>query len=120
MSWITTITEGFTEPVERQVVIGDSITNGWFKRITAAQRQQLVQGQRVVTKDGKAEVEVDLGANEQTKHRLVFMSACNADGTPAFAHVKEVAALPAVVCNALFKIASELNRDPTEDEAGKA
>jgi hypothetical protein len=119
MSWINSLMEGSTAPVERTVCWDGKEALGYFRRISAAERMQLVQGQRVATKNGQAEIEVDLGANEGTKHKMVFFSACNQDGTRAFASVKEVAALPGSLVHALYKHSADVNKDETEEEVGK-
>lgn len=90
-----------------------------FRLITAAERRALMNGTRVATKGGQSEIEIDLGANEATKHQMVAYSACNADGSPLFTSVKEVTKVPAVIVNQLFRHASKINQDPTETELGK-
>lgn len=91
-----------------------------FRRITAGERQRLLQGQRYVMDKagGEAQMrtEIDLSANEAQKHLLVSFSVCHPDGTPAFKNAAEVAKLEAVKVNALFEAASAVN---SEVDAGK-
>lgn len=117
-NWLSNLTEGFFTPIECEVKVGNKTTIGYFKRISAAQRQDLLRGQRVVTRGDGAEIEIELGANEASKHKLVFICACNPDGTPLFNSVREVAALGASVCNALYEAAKKVNEEGEEAAAG--
>lgn len=91
-----------------------------FRRITAGERQKLLQGQRYsMNKDGNVasmKTEIDLALNEAQKHMLVAFSVCRADGTPAFKSAAEVAKLDALKVGALYEAADEVNR---EKEPGK-
>lgn len=91
-----------------------------FRRITAGERQRLLQGQRYsMNKDGNVasmKTEIDLALNEAQKHMLVAFSVCRADGSAAFKSPAEVAKLDALKVSALYEAADELNR---EKEPGK-
>ena len=128
-NWINELLQGTEAPVERTVKWDGEEKTVFVRRITAAERVQLVQGQKVSTKakrahgekdaDSETEIEVDLGAQEGTKQKLVFFAICKEDGSKLFSSHRDVGRLPGGLVNALFKVASEVNKDETEDELGK-
>lgn len=117
--WLTDLIQGATTTFERTVKWDDEERTVHFRRITASERMQLLQGQKFLAKNGQAEVEVDLGANEGTKHRMVHFATCKPDGSRLFGSVKDVGKLPAGLVNLMFKHASEINKDADEEEVGK-
>lgn len=116
--WIDNLLDGATAPVERDVVWNGRTEKGYFRKISALQRLQLVKGQRVTAKNGQTEIELDLGAQESTKHQLVAYSLCDAEGK-SVKTAREVGELPGSLVNVLFRIASEVNKDETEETLGK-
>lgn len=118
-NWLQTFIDGNSGPVERTVRWGGQEQIGYFRRISAGERMQLVQGQKVTATNGQAEIEIDLGAQENTKHRMVFFACCKQDGSRLFDKVKDVAALDGSLVNALFKIAQDVNKDESEEDLGK-
>lgn len=86
-----------------------------FRRITAGERQRLLQGQRyTMNKDGKEasmKTEIDLALNEAQKHMLVAFSVCREDGSQVFKSAAEVAKLDALKVGALYEAADEVNRE---------
>lgn len=118
MSWVNDFLQGM-EPVKRTVKWDGQERDGYFRRISAAERQQLLAGQHVAHKGGQSEVNIDLGANERTKQQMVYFCTVNQDGSQAFDSLKAVSKAPGGLINALFKHASEVNRDESEEDLGK-
>lgn len=87
----------------------------YFRRITAGERQKLLQGQRyTMNTEGKAasmKTEIDLSLNEAQKHALVAFSVCREDGTQVFKNAADVAKLDALKVSALYDAADEVNRE---------
>lgn len=107
-----------SSPVKREVKVGGASFEVWFKPITAGQREQLLQGQKVQSgAGGKAVIELDLGSNQRTKQMLVQFSACDEAGKPAFESLDAVKEVEARVVEALYEKASAFN---DEVDAGKA
>lgn len=87
----------------------------YFRRITAAERVQLLAGKRVNVGDRNT-MDVDLSDMLRNRHQLVQFSACKEDGAPLFKSVGEVQALPDWLVNTLAGYADDVNKD---DDAGK-
>lgn len=115
------------QPVARQITFTDAhgqprTGTVHFKRITGAQRRQLLQGlkyrqQKAAGEAAALETEIDLAANEGTKHQLIAFSACREDGKPLFKDAREVGALPENRIAALYAAATEVNREESPGEA---
>lgn len=102
-------------PVKREVKVGGAAFEVWFKVISASQKEQLLQGQKIQTGGGKSTIELDLGANQKTKQMMVLFSVCDESGKPAFSNLEAVKEADARVVEALYDHASEVN----EDDPGK-
>lgn len=115
------------QPVAREITITDPsgakrTGTVYFRRITGAERRALLQGLkfRQQTAGGapsELETEIDLGANEGTKHQLVAFSVCREDGKSLFKNAAAVAALPEDRIAALYRVASEINKESAPGEA---
>ena len=123
MSWVTEIVEASTKVFEKSFEFDGKTRTGFFKRISAAERTELLSGQRPRVKGGETEMEIDLGTNEKGKQKMVFFSACDQDGKRVFAKASEVAELEAPLVETLYKLASEVNKNTAandEGDSGKA
>ncbi len=111
----------FSELLEAESLVEKTIErNGkqqavYFRRITAAERVQLLAGKRVNVGDTNT-MAVELSDMLRNRHQLVHFSACKSDGTALFKSVADVQALPDWLVNTLAGHADEVNKD---DDAGK-
>ncbi len=105
-------------PIAREVNFSGKVGTVWFKRINAAQRMQILQGQRVQAASGKTSVDIDLGDNEKTKLMLVQFCVCNEDGKPYFASLEAIKKLEASKVQVLFDHATAVNS--SGDEPGES
>lgn len=105
------------EAIERTLTIGEESETVFFRHLTAAERQKLVNGQKVLTKEGQTEVEIELGSNERTRQQMVYYCVVNADGSQYFKNTNQVAELPMFLVSALWKLANEINKE--EEDPGK-
>lgn len=97
-------------PVAKELKIGAKVGTVHVKRISAAHREALLKGQTVVTKANEgATVEVDLSANEHSKHLMVLACICHEDGRAYFKNAAEVKALDSYKVDALYALATEVN-----------
>ncbi len=96
-------------PTPREVNFGGKVGTVWFKRITAAQRVQILKGQRVQAAAGKTSVDIDLGDNETTKLMFVQFCVCHEDGKPYFANLDKVKALESSKVEVLYSHATAVN-----------
>lgn len=94
----------------------------YFRRISDAQRSELLNGQVIDSVVGeKATVKINLAQNAESHAKLVFYSAANSDGTPRFKKLAEVRAMDAALVNALYILADDVNKEDLRggDESGK-
>ncbi len=97
-------------PVEKELTIAGKVGKVFVKRISAAHREALLKGQTVVTKANEgATVEVDLAANEHSKHLMVLACICHEDGRAYFKNAAEVKGLDSYKVEALYALAAEVN-----------
>lgn len=98
--------------VSRPVTFGGKTGDVLFRRISAAQKAELVKGQRVSQVEGqKSTFEFDLGQNAQNKMLMVFYSVANADGSQYFKKLEKVRAIDAGKLDALYAVAADVNKD---------
>lgn len=105
------------EAVPKDITIGDVTETAYFRHLTAAERQKLVTGQKVTTKEGETEIEVELGSNERTRQQMVFYCTVTAEGDQYFRNMDQVGKLTAQLVSALWKAANEVNKE--DDDPGK-
>lgn len=107
-------------PVAKKITIGKETGTVHFRRITAGERRQLLEGQKIQHNPGSsATVEIDLGLNEKEKHLLVMFSVCTEEGTRVFGDTDQVANMPNHKFKKLLKCAEEVNRGLDDEELGK-
>lgn len=103
------------KPVAREVDFGGRIGTVWFRRLSAGQRAQLLKGQKVSTRVGEtAEVQVDLGENENTKLQMLQFCVCHEDGRPYFKDLAAVQKIPQDKASVLYEHASAVNGEVEE------
>lgn len=107
--------------VTRQVTFNGKTGDVHFRRISIGQKADLLKGQRVQAVSGqKSTFEIDLAENVNSKAMLVLYSVANPDGSQYFKKLADVKAIDAGKLEALYAVASDVNRDEfAEDDAGK-
>lgn len=107
--------------VVRTVTFGGKAGDVHFRRISAKQKAELLKGQRVQAVAGKSSTfEIDLAENAHSKAVLVFYSVANPDGSQFFKKLADVGAIDAGKLEALYAVASDVNRDDLSgDDPGK-
>lgn len=108
------------QPVEaREVTIGGETGTVFFRRITAGQREKILEGLKMSHKPGSGgTMEIDLAKNEHQRHLLVLFSVCKDSGQQFYRNIDAVRALPASVVAVLATHAEDVNRE--EDDLGKS
>jgi hypothetical protein len=108
--------------ITRTVTFNGKAGEVHFKRITAAQKQEMLKGQRVQAGSGKGSTfEIDLAENAHSKALLVLYSVATAEGKQFFSKLADVKAIDAGKLEALYGVASDVNKDEFEaDDMGKA
>lgn len=99
--------------IERALELrGKSITTYW-RPLTAGQRVELLRGQVVKSDGDKAGVmEVELSASAERGQRLVQMTLCDKEGNPLYRTLKDMQSEPALLVEALVRLANEVHSDP--------
>lgn len=101
-------------PVEKQITYNGKSGPAYFKRITGAQKLQLVKGRKYTYNtagpDAPQSIDIDLEDNEKSQHLMVHFSCCDAAGRPKFKTVGDVQKLDAQLIAALYEAASEVNK----------
>lgn len=99
--------------IERPLELrGKSVPTFW-RPLTAGQRVELLRGQIVKSgAEGGGVMEVELSASAERGQRLVLMTLCDADGAPLYAKLRDLQAEPALLVEALVKLANEVHADP--------
>jgi hypothetical protein len=106
-------------PEAREVKIGGETGTVYFRKITAGQREKILEGYRISHKPGSGgTVEIDLAKNEHQRHLMVLFSVVHEDGRQFFKNVDAVRAWPANAVAVLAEHADEVNRE--EDDLGKS
>lgn len=105
--------------VEAEVEVAGNKAPGYFRRLTAGERYELLKGQKIARSGGQTSMELDLGLNEESKFKFVMFSVCNKDGSSFFKSLEEVKKADSNTVNALYKIASKVNGDKEDDDAAK-
>jgi len=103
--------------ISREVTLRGKTGPVYFRRISAGERAMLVKGQKITGSGANTSVEIDLGESITAQHMLVQFSVCNEDGGKKFRTLKEVQSVDSGIVEALYQIASEVNRE--EADAGK-
>lgn len=112
MDFLTNVISSATAPIEKQVTINGQSGPVYFKPLTGFQRLQLVKGRRYAMRDGKTpEITIDLEENETSQHMVVQFCVCHPSGEARFRNLEEVRKLPAHILAALYKAASEVNKE---------
>jgi hypothetical protein len=107
-------------PEAREVKIGGETGTVYFRKITAGQREKILEGLKVSHKPGTGgTVEIDLAKNEHQRHLLVLFSVVHEDGRPFFKNLDAVRAWPAAAVSTLAGHAEAVNRED-EDDLGKS
>lgn len=94
----------------------------YFKRISDAQRSDLLNGQVIDSVVGeKATVKINLAHNAESHAKLVLYSSVNSDGSQRFKKLSEVRAMDAALVNALYLLADDVNKEDLRggDDPGK-
>lgn len=103
--------------VERHVEHNGKRKPVYFRRLTGAERVRMLAG-RCVNVGERNSMDVDLADMLRNRHQLVHFSACKEDGSPLFATLAEVQALPDWLSVQLATLAEEAFQDEADD-AGK-
>ena len=105
-------------PEAREVTIGGETLTVYFRRISGAEREQLLKGMKLAhALGGSGNIDIDLGENERQRHLLVMFSVCDESGNRVFKDVKDVRKIQADRINALWRHANAVNEE--DDEPGK-
>lgn len=105
-------------PIAKEVTIGGETGIVYFRRISGAQREQLLKGTKLAhTPGGSGSIDIDLGENERQRHLLVLFSVCDESGERLFKDIKDVRQLQADRINQLWRHASAVNEE--DDDPGK-
>lgn len=115
--FLSDVLEAGRAVIAREVTVGGKKGTVHFRRITAGQRQELLQGQKVSAK-AVSNFELDLALNEEQKQRMVLFCTVKEDGTPYFGSIEVVKGAPSDLVQALYQVAAHL--DAQEQDAGKA
>lgn len=105
--------------VEKEISFNGQTGTAYFRRMTGAQKLQLVKGRKYNYNAREKQVdvlEIDLEENERTQHMVIAFCVCNEDGTPKFKNPEAAAKLDAGLLNALFKAANEVNQNASEED----
>lgn len=104
-------------PEAREVTYRGETGTVYFRKISAGEREKLLQGLKMSHQPGKDQgiIELDLGANEHQRQLLVLFSVCNENGGRFFKNLEAVQKLPHSSFNALAKHAEEVNSFEEED-----
>ena len=103
-------------PVERELKYRDRTRKVHFRRITAGERTQLLQGQSVqIGGDAAKSRSVDLADMTTRRHQLVQFMLVRPDGTNVYATLADVQAEPDDLIDALAALADTAF---DEDDAG--
>lgn len=112
-------------PKDYPISVGEKAGTVYARRLTGAQKLALVRGKRY-SFDGStkqvANIEIDLGANEEDRHKMVLYAICDEKGKDRFKSLADVQVLPAELIEALYKIAKAHNANAIapEDDPGEA
>lgn len=109
--FLTRLAQG-DAPVPKEVTIGGETGTVYFRRISGAQREQLLKGMKLShTPGGSGSIDIDLGENEKQRHMLVAFSVCDESGKRVFTDIKDVAKLQADRIAELWRHASAVNEE---------
>ena len=116
MSDVLTQLTAQDEPVAKEITKSGKAVTVWFRKISAGQRERVLEGTSVSHQQGKAgTIEIDLGKNERQRQLMVMYSVCDEKGTRLFKDIKSVAALQSDTLAALYDHADAHNKESDED-----
>jgi hypothetical protein len=107
-------------PVEMEFSFNGKTGKAFFKRITGAQKLQLVKGRKYkydTTAGASQIVDVDLEDNERNQHQVILFCVCKEDGSNRFKRIEDVQNLDAGLLSALYDVANRVNRGAGEEES---
>lgn len=92
--------------VQRELTYRGRTRTVHFRRVTAGERAQLLQGQTVDVGEGGKPRSVDLGDFTTRRHLLVQFSLVKEDGSNVYASLEQVQAEPEDLVDALYELAT--------------
>lgn len=110
-------------PIPRELKFGGKTGTAYFRRVTAGERAQLLAGQKFTKRGDEATtIDIDLGETTKGKARMVAFACVTEKGKQRFNSVADVQKVDALLVEALYELASDVNKEADEDgkdEAGK-